>query len=425
MQAIPLLLALASFQERDDALARAVDAYTAPLEKAGYLSGMLLIARGDDILCERAFGQANYELGVPVGPETRFNIASITKPMTIALAVRLIEQEKLSVEDTLERWIPGFPNGERITVNHLLNHGAGFRHRVTTDAQEIVPRTAAEMAELAKLATPLYAPGERSEYSSAGYSVLARVLELAGGKSYGELLEEHVFAPLQMSHSAHASSRTLLPGRASSYFLSTRGPLNSPLKDLSFLVGAGSVWSTARDLYRLQRGVLHDELGPNVAYAFQAAAGLDWNGLTNGYRAFADYHALDDLHVIFTSNMHTGAADLLRVALPRLARGEELPPAEAPPVAVIDLDPAVHSACEGVYSSGPGHDDLPFQISDGLVLCGERVLWPTSANTFFSPADFGTVTVQKDEKGVPGKLSWVGPGFSLAWEWAGPLPALR
>ena len=425
MHAMVLLLALSPLQGSDEALARAVDAYAAPLERAGYLSGALLIARGDDVLCERFFGQASYELGVPVGPETRFCIASVTKPMTIALAARLLAQEKLSAEDTLERWIPGFADGKRITVEQLLNHRAGFRHRVTTTEQETVPRTAAGMAELARLATPIFAPGERSEYSSAGYSVLARVLELAGGKSYGELLEEQVFAPLNMRASAHADGRSLLRGRAASYLLSAKGPINAPLKDLSFLVGAGSVWSTARDLYRLQRGILRGELGPGVQAAIGAADGLEWNGLTNGYRAFADYHAEDELHVIFTGNLYSGAVDDLRAAVPRLARGEELPPAEVPAVHVVDLDPAELSACQGLYRSGPGRDDMPLQVDGDLVLCGERVLWPTSPTTFFSPADFGTVTVQKDEKGVPAKLDWVGPGFSLHWEFVGPLPPPR
>ncbi len=79
--------ALAAAQGSDEVLARALEAYAAPLERAGLLSGVLLIIHGDEILCERAWGKANYELDVPIGPGTRFCIASVTKPMTIVLTV--------------------------------------------------------------------------------------------------------------------------------------------------------------------------------------------------------------------------------------------------------------------------------------------------------------------------------------------------
>src|SRR5215510_1671663 len=75
--------------------ARAVDAYTKPLVARGDLSGQLLILKNGKVLVERSFGMANQELGVPVTPETRFNIASVTKPMTGTIAIQLIQEKKL------------------------------------------------------------------------------------------------------------------------------------------------------------------------------------------------------------------------------------------------------------------------------------------------------------------------------------------
>ncbi len=425
MLLVPVLLggvAAAASGRPDEALAKAIEDYTAPLDRAGLISGMLLVAHGDEVLFERAWGRADYELDAPITPETRFCVASVTKPMTVALTVKLIEQGKLDQNDPLEKWIPGFPEGRRITVSHLLNHRAGFPHRVTTDEQETVPHTAAEVAELAKQATLLFAPGERSEYSSSGYSVLARVCELAGGKTYAELLREQILAPAGMTRTGHADSRELLPGRAASYYLEPGGPVNAPLKDCSFLVGAGSVWSTARDLHRLQRALVRGDLGQSVQIATEAQSGFDWNGITNGFRTFADFHAADELHVIFTGNLHTGAADLLRQAAPRLARGEELPPAEVPSWSLAQVPDSVLAGCDGMYRSRPGQD-LPLKASNGLSTCGDWILRPTSPTTFFSPQDFGQVTVFQDEQGLPQRLEWVGPGFSLTWPRVGPLPS--
>lgn len=407
---------------QDEGVTRAIEAYAAPLEAAGLLSGRLLVARGDELLCERSFGLANHELGVPITASTRFCVASISKPMTIALATRLIEEEKLGVEDALERWLPGFPNGTRITISHLLNHRAGFAHRVTSAAEETVPRTAAWMAERARAGTPLFEPGERSQYSSTGYSVLARVCELAGESDYGTLLREKVLAPAGALESAHADARELLPGRAASYYALPGGFLNAPLKDLSFLVGAGSVWSTARDLHRLQRAVLDAKLGAVVPLALNASEGFAWNGITNGFRAFADYHRQDELHVIFTGNLHSGGVDLLRSAVPRLARGEELPPPAVPRVEVARVARAELARCEGLYRSRPG-EDLPLRGAGTYATIGDWVLWPTSATTFFSPEDFATVTIRFDSEGRATGLEWVGPGFTLAWSRVGELPA--
>ena len=260
------LLALPARAATPDArrIARELDAYVRPLLATQQLSGNLLVARDAHILVERSWGEANRELGVSNAPETRFCIASVTKPMTLVLAIQLIQEDKLALADTLGKWIPGFPRGGQITVEHLLRHCAGIPHRVTTEKDETVPLTAADMVEYARRSTFLSLPGEKSLYSSAGYSVLARVLELASGQSYEELIRDRLFAPLGMAHSTHANARTLLPLRAASYVPGLHAIENAPLKDSSFLVGAGSIWSTARDLHRLLRAVASHRLGEGV-----------------------------------------------------------------------------------------------------------------------------------------------------------------
>ncbi len=97
-----------------------------------------------------AFGLADRELGVPVTSQTRFNIASVTKPMTTVLAIRLIEEGRLSLRDSIARWIPGFPSGDSITVAHLLGHRSGIPHEVIPDSEMVRPFTAAEVVERAK-----------------------------------------------------------------------------------------------------------------------------------------------------------------------------------------------------------------------------------------------------------------------------------
>ncbi|TFH66898.1 MAG: class A beta-lactamase-related serine hydrolase [Gemmatimonadales bacterium] len=276
---------LAQGAPSQDDLTRRLDAYLTPYADAGWLSGTVLVATGDSVVYLRSFGMANRELNVPFSPDTPSNVASITKPMTIVLAARLAEEGKVSPSDTLSRWIPDFPRGEAITIAHLLNHRAGIPHRLTEPSEETVPHTASDMVAFARRHDLMFEPGSESSYSSGGFSILARVLELAGGQTYGELLREYVFDPAEMTSSAHADSRMLLAGRASPYLFSRAGLVNAPFQDLSFLVGAGSVFATATDLLRMQRALIAGRLGDAARTALLRQGGLAWNGSTGGYRA--------------------------------------------------------------------------------------------------------------------------------------------
>lgn len=92
----------------DDAeLVQRVEAYVAPLA-ANELSGTLLVARGNRVLIEKSYGFANYELRVPFTPSTPTNIASITKPLTVIILSRLAEAKRLSVNDTVSKWLPEY-----------------------------------------------------------------------------------------------------------------------------------------------------------------------------------------------------------------------------------------------------------------------------------------------------------------------------
>ena len=123
------------------------------------------------------------------------------------ILARLFEEEKLAPDDKLSRWIPDFPRADDITVADLAGHRAGIPHILTSPLDETKPRTPADMVELAKRAGLDFEPGSQSRYSSGGFSVLARLLELAAGKSYEELLAEHVTKPAGLEDTFHVSQR--------------------------------------------------------------------------------------------------------------------------------------------------------------------------------------------------------------------------
>lgn len=389
------------------ALGRALDAFTRPLEQSGHLSGQLLVARGGRVILERNYGWANAELRVPVTPETRFNIASVSKPMTVTLAIQLMVERALGYSDTLAKWIPDFPRGHEITMAHLLRHRSGIPHRVTTTAEEVRPMTAAEMVEAAKRVPLKFQPGDHESYSSGGFSVLARVLELASGKDYATLLEERICGPLGMTHTLHTDSRHLLPGRAASYEPAPEGLERAPLQDLSFLVGAGSVWSTARDLHLFVQAVITGRLGPGPQQSFVRDGKLNYNGYTDGFIAWADWDSASDVEAIFVGNVHSGAPDQVRRALPKLVAGQAVPPPALPALATGAAAPAdsVLARAEGIYQLGNG-TRLHLRRRAGVLRANGWALLPAAAGGFFSPQDYGMVEVVPGPDGRPARLDW-------------------
>ncbi|HSN87836.1 MAG TPA: serine hydrolase domain-containing protein [Thermoanaerobaculia bacterium] len=387
-------------------LARRIVEYLRPLQDAGELSGTLLVARDGAVVYEQAFGMASYELAVPNTTSTRYCVASISKPLTMIVAYRLVEQKKLALTDTLDKWFPDFPRAKEITVEHLLRHRAGIPHRVTSDAEEAVPHTAAEMVVLASRNELLFPPGSQGAYSSAGYSVLARVLELASGKPYEERREEIVLAPARAVHTVHPSPRRLVPGRAPSHLRGVRGPVPASLKDLSFLVGAGSLFSTPRDLFSILQALLAGTYGQEARQSLIREKGVSWNGITNGYRAFADHHLDGKLTVIFTGNLFTGAADLLRRDIPKMAAGEAVKAPQVPKVDPKPMSAALQKRYAGLYELRPGSQEpLEFGGPDEAWL-GDWRLIPTSDTTFFSPQDYGTVHMVIGKDGAVEALEW-------------------
>lgn len=380
-----------------------------PAAEAGHLSGALLVARDDEILVEAAFGMANAEHRVLNRVDTRFAVASITKEMTFAATIRLAETGKLKLDDTLAKWLPEFPRGDALHVIDLLRHRAGIPHRVTTPEDECVPRSAQDMVELAAKAPPLdIAPGSRSVYSSAGYSVLARVLELASGKSYGELMRSLVFEPAGMEQTQDGNGRDVIADRAEPYFLGPHGLEHAAPKDLSFLVGAGSVLSTPRDLHRLQRAILGGKLGPSVKQSFTASGPLRWYGSTNGFVSFADFDASTHVHVIFTANLSSGVLNEIRRELPRLIAGETVAPLTIPKLEAADVDVEEYAPAAGDYRASSG-TEFTLRIHGGRVFAGEAPLVPRGAHELFAPTDYGVVKLEHGTDGDPDRITWESP----------------
>ena len=120
-----------------------LDRYVAPLVQAHELSGSFLVTRGGRTLAERSYGMANREHAVPAASDTRYVIGSISKEFTAAAVVLLAQEGKLGLDDHLEKYVPGFPSGDVITLRQMLRHTSGISRDLPTLADAVVPHSTA------------------------------------------------------------------------------------------------------------------------------------------------------------------------------------------------------------------------------------------------------------------------------------------
>lgn len=233
-------------------LERALDAYVRRAATFGF-SGQVVVEVHGRVVLRGAYGFADPENGRPMTAETAVGVGSISKQFAAAAILSLAEAGRLSVDDSLGRFFPDAPADKRgITIHQLLTHTSG----VTTPLREdFEARSRDELVE-SILAAPLrFEPGTDWSYSTAGYNLIAAIVEIAAGRPYGDYLREALFEPAGMTRT-HLMDETA-PGedvaRAHLAWDDRGTPAEWPRNWRNF--GAGDVMSTAADLLRWERAL--------------------------------------------------------------------------------------------------------------------------------------------------------------------------
>ncbi len=229
----------------------------------GNFTGTVLVAQGGEILVNEGFGQANVQAGTPNLPHTQFRIGSLTKQFTAAAILKLQEQGRLSVQDQLATYLPDYPFGNEITIHQLLTHTAGIpNYERRPDLPDVVQSPIPLDDLIATFSSqPLqFPPGQQYEYSSSGYVLLTKIIELVSGQSYDDYLQDQFFTPLNMLHTGYDYLSPDLPNPAVGYLLTPGGPRPAILTDSSWPTGAGALYSTVEDMYRWDRALYGDQV---------------------------------------------------------------------------------------------------------------------------------------------------------------------
>ncbi len=409
-------LVLSLFSQTDFAQsdkARKIDEFIKPFATSNQFSGVVLASENGNVIYEKAFGPANADYKIPNQLNTRIGIASITKYMTSVILNRLIESNKISLADKLNKYIPDFPNGDKITIEMLARHRSGILHRVMPPEVESVAFTSAEFVEKVKQAKLAFEPGTGRLYSSAGYAVLARVLEIVSGKTYSQLLQEYVFTPAGMTDSVDFDGDAVMERRAQDYYLSPNGLVNVPLKNYSFLVGAGSVFGTARDVYRFGEAVLDGKYGEGVKASLLGQTTFNGSGSTNGHRSYFEIARDRKYGFVILANS-AGAFDVVSQGLLQILQGKEVTVKSFTIPKIVPNPNKNLAEFLGHYKRNDG-SETDIILRNGFLYSSDIKLYPTKPDCFFEYRFFGEACFIRDESAKIKEIKWKGYNFDLSW----------
>jgi CubicO group peptidase (beta-lactamase class C family) len=370
-----------------------LDTLAGYLDSNKYLNGNILVAADGKKIYARSIGYRQLDPQLPLTENSIFELASVSKQFTAVGILKLIDKQKLSLDQDIQTILPQLPYKD-ITVRNLLNHTSGLPDYMGLfekqwDKTKIA--TNADVLSLLKQYKPpvLFAPGAKWEYSNTGYAVLASIIEKISRKSYQAYMQDEVFSPLGMTNSfiyCRRQSPRAIADYAYGYVIDEEGKVMLPdsIKELSSVYyldgiqGDGTVNTNVSDLLKWNNAIHERKLisaklweeamtpgklkdGTVTSYGFglmikanpTLGKVITHNGGWPGYVTTMTNYLDKNIVVIILTNVE-GDPDLTQAAftaVARIATGRSFElPAPVPEKIVASIDTSIYYRYVGIFS---------------------------------------------------------------------------
>src|ERR1700754_3793441 len=197
-------------------VSKTVDSLLAPRFTGNRPGISVLISQKGHVVYKKAYGSANMELNVPITTDMVFDLGSITKQFTAVAILQLMEKGKLSLKDSLQKYIPDYPSKRyTITIENLLTHTSGISDYMRLgykepfmERRDFAPK---ELSHLFKNEPLEFEPGTQFKYSNSGYYLLGYIIEVITGESYERYIQENILSPLSLTHTFYTKPNVIIP----------------------------------------------------------------------------------------------------------------------------------------------------------------------------------------------------------------------
>lgn len=414
-----------------------IEGYLKPYVDTNNFSGTVVVTEKGQTLFAKSYGFADRENHVLNGSDTRYHIASMSILFTAFATLRLVEEDKLSLDDTAGSIVGPLPNGDRITVRELLEEDSGlpdFNDLRNYDALIAVHQTPASVVDQIRRLPPRTEPGGKSQMEEhSACNVLALIIEKKTGLPYAEAMQKLVFGPAGMKDSGADDDRPIGGKLALGYRPDGEfGMKRAPTFHWSAKPGNGSDYSTADDISRWFAEFMGDKLlsaktralilgGDKTEVGFGWEGGFDRrfgedsylaSGRAPGFSSVMFYLPKEELTVLVLNNIEHESNYSIAVDITDMVLGK--------PHGSFDYHPVTLTAEQrrqftGRFQFGPDfyRSNGVLEIKDspqGLLLewpgGPEAPLLPMGAGTFMDRYYWIPATVTLDAAGHPTQLKF-------------------
>ena len=232
-----------------------------------HFNGAIIVAKNGEILMENYQGYADFATKDTITPNTPFHLASVSKTFTAISILKLWEEKKLNIDDSIQVYISTFPY-HNITLRMMLNHRSGlpnyvyamikdpyWKHRLATNQDML-------QFLIDKKPTWYGYPNRAFNYSNTNYALLALIIEKVSGQTYPEYLKNNIFTPLGMTHSFVFTKNDSASYKPS--FQPNNRPFN--LEPMDAVYGDKNIYSTVRDMLLWDKALYSNSIVSAASY---------------------------------------------------------------------------------------------------------------------------------------------------------------
>jgi len=237
-----------------------LDSFFNVLSLHNKIMGSFAIEKNGKLVYKRSIGYCNDN--ILDSENTLYHIGSVTKMFTATMIFQLIDEGKLSLNSTLDKWFPAIPNSKQITIEMLLEHRSGLYDFVNDNSDKFWITNAHTKNEILNVITtgkPHFLPNTNFSYNNSGYLLLTYIIENITGHSYNDNLQKRICTKVGLKNTYSPISNKLKLNEAASYTFSTNW---QKITDIYFpnVVGVGDVLSTPTDLIAFDEALLGGKL---------------------------------------------------------------------------------------------------------------------------------------------------------------------
>jgi CubicO group peptidase (beta-lactamase class C family) len=246
----------------NDEVIHKLDRFFAYRNKVGRFNGVVLFAKGNYVF-EKAYGFANFKKRDSLTVNTSFQLASVSKPVTATAVLMLVDQHKIALSDSVQKFLPEFPY-RGITIEQLLSHRSGlgnyiyWTEKYWKDQDSLMSNN--EMLSLMVKYKPAvyYSPNRRYYYNNTNYALLALIVAKVSGMTFEEFLKQNIFGPLKMENTFLLTRENVVLHHLATGYKNKRRPY--PYFFLDGVHGDKGLFSSVGDLYKFDRALRNGEL---------------------------------------------------------------------------------------------------------------------------------------------------------------------